>query len=680
MNKFKTIKQILLICFIFLIKFSVAQTPIIIRPSNNNTIKIPKETPPAQRQANKPDAPISFDVLNKDVLNYFANSFSLLQFSNYNAGGKEFASYWEFNKTTTNEISTEYPKTKNWKKTVTWRKIPVGTAFGLWQISTQPFSLINDPNFTGVIRTGEIPTNGIDSVYFEINYTDDENMERRDKLPGLKIKNKPIPIQVIKTPVQNNDINKIESNNTIANNEVKINTRASGNSNSNSTINPITDLPLSKFKLFGDGTRKFYIRLIPLDVNKKPLEKISNEVVLIEKNQKPWIPAAPQNYLANDYTITDVKYVPVHFPEGEFLDCTVITDYNFPAPSNPPSQSSAFGLKDNDIFALQSDKFNDYFRAAFPIGTTLCPTPPKEKAWYEKAFNGVTGFTKETINGASKFYNDVVSYAQDKFVELNCNSGTLGKVINPASNLQEAAGPEVCGAIASTVFKGGMAAVGIPPSLPNVDDLVSMAEGQIVDLACDNLEGYTGVPVPEFVREEIRKEFHDKLVKQSKAGIVNNGFFKVKPHPRGQFQTAYLEIEVTRTGSSYKDRGNVSFSVNDNTTRTIETGQKEKKELSINLFESTSTQVPFLANVGDKTKVYIILKPQESYVHYDNNTKAISRISTSPQLGWYNPPTPTYQGYTNTTGWSMMYGKGSITKFSFGLKIAAGQWPSFFNK
>ena len=100
-------------------------------------------------------------------------------------------------------------------------------------------------------------------------------MERRDKLPGLKIKNKPIPIQVIKTPVQNNDINKIESNNTIANNEVKINTRASGNSNSNSTINPITDLPLSKFKLFGDGTRKFYIRLIPLDVNKKPLEKIA---------------------------------------------------------------------------------------------------------------------------------------------------------------------------------------------------------------------------------------------------------------------------------------------------------------------------------------------------------------------------------------------------------------------
>ncbi|MBL0146949.1 MAG: hypothetical protein IPP48_15745 [Chitinophagaceae bacterium] len=238
------------------------------------------------------------------------------------------------------------------------------------------------------------------------------------------------------------------------------------------------------------------------------------------------MPAAPQNYLANDYTITNIKYVPVHFPESDFANCTVIADYNFPPKPNPPSQSSAFGLKDNDIFGLKQDNFEEYFRAAFPIGTTLCPEPPKEKAWYEKAFDGVTGFTLKTINGASKFYNDVVNYAQDKFVELQCNSGTAGYVINPATKLQEKAGPEVCGAIASTVFKGGMVAVGIPPSLPNVDDLTAMAEGQVVDLACDNIEDYTGAPVPEFVREEMRKEFHDKLVKKSKEGIVNSGFLK----------------------------------------------------------------------------------------------------------------------------------------------------------
>lgn len=202
-----------------------------------------------------------------------------------------------------------------------WRKIPSGTVYGKWQISTQPFSLINDPAFTGVIRTGEIQTNGADSVYFEISYTDDENMQGIEKLlKGLKINNKNIPIQIIKTPAENN--------------EVITNKRTTASGNTNNTIKPITNLPLSKLKLFGDDTRKFYIRLVPLNSNKQPLEKLSNEVVLIEKKQKPWIPAAPQNYLANDYTITSVKYVPVHFPEGEFADCTVITDYNFPSPKS----------------------------------------------------------------------------------------------------------------------------------------------------------------------------------------------------------------------------------------------------------------------------------------------------------------------------------------------------------
>ncbi|MBL0146950.1 MAG: hypothetical protein IPP48_15750 [Chitinophagaceae bacterium] len=255
MQKVHFIKAIFFYFFLLLIKFSFAQTPSIVKPNNTNVIRVPKETQPSTRQINTPDAPISLGVLNKEVLNYFANSFSLLQFSNYVAGGAEFPTYWEFNKTAINEISEAYPKTKNWKKTLTWRKIPAGTAFGLWQISTQPFSLINDPNFTGVIRKGEIIINGVDSVYFEVNYTDDENMESREKLSGLK--NKINPVQAINTPKQNNQVNN--------------NTRATANRNS--TTKPMLNLSLSKFKVFGNGTRKFYIRLIPLDANKKPLEK-----------------------------------------------------------------------------------------------------------------------------------------------------------------------------------------------------------------------------------------------------------------------------------------------------------------------------------------------------------------------------------------------------------------------
>ncbi len=277
-------KAIFFYSFLFLIKFSVAQTPVIVRPTNPNVLRVPKEIKAPSRQINTPTTPIEIGVFNKEVFSYFTNMFSLLQFSNYIGGGKEFPTYWESSKTSIHEIYPESPKTKNWKKTFTWRKIPAGTAFGLWQISTLPFALTNDPNFTGVIRSGEIKTNGADSVYFEINYTDDTNMESREKFPGLRINKKNIPIQIKKTPITTNDLEEVALADASVNNNQKLNTRVQNNTMTTNevaqtTIIPSIDLPKSKFKVFGDGTRKFYIRLIPLDATRKLLEKISNEVV-----------------------------------------------------------------------------------------------------------------------------------------------------------------------------------------------------------------------------------------------------------------------------------------------------------------------------------------------------------------------------------------------------------------
>ncbi|MBL0146948.1 MAG: hypothetical protein IPP48_15740 [Chitinophagaceae bacterium] len=79
--------------------------------------------------------------------------------------------------------------------------------------------------------------------------------------------------------------------------------------------------------------------------------------------------------------------------------------------------------------------------------------------------------------------------------------------------------------------------------------------------------------------------------------------------------------------------------------------------------------------------MYVFLKPQESYVHYDKDSKAIKSVSTSPPINeYYTPPIPIYEGYTSSPGWSMMHAGGSVTKFLFGLKLAQGLSLSAINK
>ncbi len=662
-----------ILLFIFISGYIVchAQTPVI------------RSTPPVRQVSvinngsitnrAKPDtvprlAKFGETIQSPAVMDALANAFSLLHFSVLIPAAKEFNDYpyWEFSKNYSKEIS-DNPLSKNWEKNLTWRKIPAGAVYGRWEISLLPFPPGNDPGFSGIIRTGIVETKGADSVYFAINYTDDANMRSRG-LTQNKISTEPANQLKLrkKTPVTADP--------------------TAPEQRANIYINQTGSNVLTAMKLLNADTRKFYIRIVPLNMAKQPMGKISNDLTVQEVKFKAWKEAAPQNYLSSDYTITAVKYVPIHYPEAAFANCTIITSYNKKPDASKPKLPSGFGLSDNEVFGMSAEKFEANFQASFPPGTVLCPQPPKEKAWYEKAFDGIAGFVTKSIDGAAGFYNETKSYLKDKFREINCNANLVTTVVNPVTKLQEAAGPEVCGLISEAAFDYGMAAVGIPPSLPTTDDLTQLAEGQIVELACDKMESETGVPVPDEARKIIQKEFHDKVVTQSNKGIVNCGSFNVKPHPRGQFQTAYLVIEVTRTGIASKDRGIAGFWVEDKTTRTFNAwNPAEKKsqpvDLSINLFEHTSTQVPFLENMGDKTTVYVVLKPQESYTWNDKNSGVLKQVSKSPPTGdYYTPPTPTYEGYAHTPGFQLLSNGGSITNFSFGLKLMPGIQLSFVNK
>jgi len=544
--------------------------------------------------------------------------------------------YWEYITTVWRDANNT-PGSSNWKEPLLWRRVPKTAVYGKYEISLSPFTGNNE-----ILQSGLIETNGRDSVFFEIGYTD--------------------------------VLNKIEG---------RINKQPAGQNpfsvNKGSTIFRATDKRI--FDVLNDipSNRKYFIRITALDANKNILGNVSNEVTLIQS----WatIPQAKANNapsIYSDYTITAVKYVPVHFANPSYYGCTVVTGYN----------ESMFKKTPPGFTDAEYQQLIQQFLQSYPVGKKICPDPPEDKPWYKKAFKGVTGFVTKAVDGAANFYNDTKNYVKGKFADAFCSDNVVKNLAagSAASGANQTPNG-LCQKVAGYAFDGAMAAAGIPPSLPNTDDLTKMAEGQVIDLACDKMERESGVPVPEELRNQMKKEFQQQVQSSSNSRMVDCGFLRVKPHPEGFFQTAYLEIEVTRTGNNFKNKAIAGIGIENKCERSdifcenCNPYDKENKKLRFNLFERTFTEVPFLKNAGDKIKLIVVLKPQESWIHKNSSTGKIKWIEKAYPLNeWITPVEPTYEGAASSAGFNMLCNKSAIT-FNFGgMKIADGVTTTFYHQ
>jgi hypothetical protein len=571
----------------------------------------------------------NIDIANIRSVDVLSSVYSTLHFASYIPNDPDCKNptcyYWDF--ISSKQISKGANGINSWKERVMWRKIPQGAMYGRYEISLSPFAVNNT-----IIKSGIVETKGLDSVYFEINYADEEKPIGvvANKMPPITSKPKLTP--PISRP--------IKENNTIQSNEnpalIKIN-------------------PSIYSTILNNNGRRFYIRIVPLNANKNPLQKISNDITITEYEWKPKPITKPEPTLYDDYTITNIKYIPVNFPNPNYYSCAIVVSYNENMFASYPSIAKSF-------------------KDAFPIGTTICPQPPKDKAWYEKAFDGVTGFAAKTIDGASKFYSEAKEFAK---------SQTVGQICNTLSGEAK----KKCNGAADFAVDAALVACGVPPTLPNTDDLTKLAEGQVVDLACDRIESESGVPIPDAARNELKKQIHNKLESESNKGLTNAGFVNVKPHPLGFFQTAYLEIEVTRTSKTVNAKKITGLSISNQCDRPDKFCNNcnefygKDKIASYYLFDNTFTEIPFLEEVGEKTKLFVVLKPKESWVHWNKQVGQIDRISYSPPFGeWYTPLPPTYEGASISPGFQLLSNK-SIIKFNFGsFKIANGVNTSFTHK
>lgn len=508
-----------------------------------------------------------------------------------------------------------------WQSEFVWYGIARDAVNARVEISSLPFS--SDAGSPGLLETRLIPKSAQDSVKFTLNYKENGNTGQRSSFP------------------------------------VKRNTNTGYTS------------PLASLRSL-TSTGMYYIRLTALNAAGSPVGKPGNTIRVVPDYisfPPPPVPAS-EDSLQSDYEITSVKYVPMHYPEQQYAQCIVVTGYNDQFKAGPMGNT-------------WSDQLISSFKQAFPIGKIICPAPPKQKSWYEEAFDNVTNAAAIAVNGASKVYSETKDYLKKKFSEYMCN---YDPVVSANKKLLEQTGMDKktiddgCNAATGTAFEIAMTYAGMPPSIPNYDEMCKMAKGQIVEMLVQTAVEKTGMPCDEWCQQQIEAGL-DKMIEESaKKNVQNGGFFNYKPDPRGQYRPPYVEIEITRKRNTQKGAPLISkLNFTPVVSKTLSQKDINGKPYTVDIstadvYEKIQLPVPYLYATGDKIKLVAVLTPKMAYVVSNCSDKKITGIDTRQHLclGW-NTIEQNGEDAKNSSGYSLMVDNAVINVNPSGkIKLATG--------
>lgn len=225
----------------------------------------------------------------------------------------------------------------------------------------------------------------------------------------------------------------------------------------------------------------------------------------------------------------------------------------------------------------------------YKVGQKLNFSPHKnDKSWWESLgdfISDVVSFVSDAVNWVAAAYNDIKAFAIDSMV------GVLG---------EWSRGPLTAG------LDIALAAMGVPPTLPNFDQLTSMGKEYLVAAAAD----YAGLP-PDQVGKAV-----DLVIEKAKEASNGGGNPSIwlKPDPDYYYRPAYLEIEVSNPTQQVTGRVVLS---------TIFTVPSDD---GIDLFKVPNAFVPRL-QPGQKMKIPIFLREYTACKMLDTNPyEGISRF------------------------------------------------------
>ena len=193
-----------------------------------------------------------------------------------------------------------------------------------------------------------------------------------------------------------------------------------------------------------------------------------------------------------------------------------------------------------------------------------------------EVYADIAGFFKSAVNWCATAYDDIKGYAIDAAVVV------AGEDARAALT----AGLEI-----------GLAAMGIPPSLPNYDELTRLGQDYLIEAASD----YTGLP-PEVTATAV-DAFLDEAARQANGGGHPDVWFK--PDPACAYRPAYLTV-VARNPSS--ERTDPVFARIDIQVPSLG---------DVDLFHSAYAYIPALAS-GETISLSVYL--EENYALRDTDS------------------------------------------------------------
>jgi len=281
---------------------------------------------------------------------------------------------------------------------------------------------------------------------------------------------------------------------------------------------------LAKFQnsaLWKNNLATWYLRVIPLNAGQIAGDPSPQVIV----HQIPTVAGEEVNFYSppSIYDVEIKDFQPIHFPEAGVCQGAMILD-------------TAYTIDQMGQTAT-----------LFPAGTVLCPAPYKgigEQSWYESLWD----FVSSGVSWVSEAYNTLKSSIVNAVGGLVCGG-------NAECTAALAAGLDI-----------GMVALGIPPTLPNFDQL--MSEG--LNYVAATLAEQAGCP--DVACKELIKQGLEEAIESTKntnpgcmdAGQAHNEGLEplclpegvtAHPDPRALHSSAVATVEIRRNSTPITDQG-----------------------------------------------------------------------------------------------------------------------------
>ncbi len=214
----------------------------------------------------------------------------------------------------------------------------------------------------------------------------------------------------------------------------------------------------------------YYVRILPMDGDKLAGEPSNQVVVHFGPLKPPEYPFAafPEGPL---YEARIMDFTPPEFERASRWGCIVVTGY----------EEGALRL------------------VAWPLGE-YCPKPFRGGGGqgFDALLEDLGAFLEGAVNWVSEAYADL----KNAVVDLALN----------ALPFCDALGVEAeCRMAVEAGIAAGLASMGIPPDLPNFDQLVGVGEGYLVDLAVEQAVKNSPVPCDSLCEDGLRKAIREGL-------------------------------------------------------------------------------------------------------------------------------------------------------------------------